>query len=144
MQSYKQPPNLLGMLSNSAFITQSQRTEREKLSGIFLCERKTCKICEKYLQKCTSFVTSSGAEWKIKCYANCSSKNALYYVKCNYCNITSKVGKTDDFRKRTNNHISACRHGKSSDEFDNHVFNCCKNKNVPYRTILQDLHFYGA
>ena len=27
-----------------------------------------------------------------------------------------------------NNHISACRHGRSKDKFDNHVFKCSNQK----------------
>ena len=83
-----------------------------------------------YLQKCKSFMTSSGKEWFVKCHVNCRSKNAIYFQICNFCNVTSNIGKTDDLRERTNNHISSCRNGTSSDIFDNHVFNCSKVNNV--------------
>ena len=128
IQIYKQPPNLLRLLSNSTFITQKKK---EKLNGIFHCANKLCKICQIYLQKCKSFATSSGTEWNVKCYASCGSRNAIYFQVCNFCNITSNIGKTDDIRKRTNNHIS-CRHGNSSDIFDTHVFKCSKEKNIPH------------
>ena len=29
-----------------------------------------------------------------------------------------------------NNHISACRHGNSTDKFDNHVYNCTQAMQV--------------
>ena len=86
----------------------------------------------KYLQKCKSFATSSGTEWNVKCYASCGSRNAIYFQVCNFCNIRSNIGKTDNIRKRTNNHISSCRQGNSSDIFDNHVFKCSKEKNIPH------------
>ena len=48
----------------------------------------------------------------------------IYYLVCRFCLKISNTGKTDDLRLRTNNHISACRHGNSTDVFDNHVHNC--------------------
>ena len=45
--------------------------------------------------------------------------------------LTSYTGKTDNLRDRTNNHITGCRHGKTSDKFDNHVYNCGKTRNLP-------------
>ena len=130
IQSYKQPSNLLRTLSNSAFITDQQRATSK--NGIFLCGRQICEICSfGYLQECTSFVTSNGTTWDVKCYASCSSKNVLYLIKCNYCDYVSKTGLTDDFRPRTNNHRSGCRHGTTSDEFDNHVYACSRQRGVP-------------
>ena len=52
------------------------------------------------------------------------SKNILHCLLCRLCLSVSNTGKTDDLRLRTNNHISACRHGNSTDDFDNHVHNC--------------------
>ena len=57
--------------------------------------------------------------------------NVLYFLVCNFCNYHSYIGKTDDTRERTNNHISCCRHGTGSDKFDIHVFNCAKSKGMP-------------
>ena len=132
IQSYKQPPNLLRTLSHSAF-TNGVTTTTPKKCGIFRCGRDICKICKLgYLQDCTSFETSNGTTWDVKCYATCQSKNTLYFIKCNYCDLTTKIGKTDNFRDRTNNHITGCRHGKSTDDFDNHVFICCKNRAIPH------------
>ena len=65
-------------------------------------------------------------------HAHCNSKNAIYYQVCNFCNKVSNIGKTDDIRDRTNNHISACKHGKSTDIFDNHVFACSKKHNLSH------------
>ena len=82
IQSYKQPPNLLRLLTNSTFISQ----RRQKMVGIFHCRNKLCKICRLYLQKCSSFTTSSKKEWKVKCYANCGSRNVIYFQVCAFCN----------------------------------------------------------
>ena len=93
-------------------------------AGLYKCTSKQCKICRLYLQECASFVTAKGATWTIKCNINCSSKNVLYWLLCRFCLKVSNTGKTDNIRMRTNNHISGCRHGRSTDEFDNHVHNC--------------------
>ena len=36
-----------------------------------------------------------------------------------------------------NNHVTACRHGTSSDRFDNHVFECKKNNNYETEPLFQ-------
>ena len=127
IHSHRQPPNLLQLLTNSRFITTDSRPHR-KPSGIFHCTHGGCKICKLYLQECKSFVTSNGSTWDVKCFANCNSKNVLYFLVCNFCNFESYTGKTDDFRPRTNDHITKCRLGKSTNKFDIHVFNCSLNK----------------
>ena len=73
---------------------------------------------------------SNGETWETKCFANCNSLNVLYFVVCNFCNEVTNVGKTDDCRERTNNHISGCRHGRTTDKFDNHVFECAQKKGM--------------
>ena len=41
-----------------------------------------------------------------------------------------------------NNHITACRHGNSTDRFDNHVFNCSKRHNLPHEEPFFKLYIY--
>ena len=94
------------------------------------------------MQECSSFVTANGSTWVVKCYVDCHSKNAIYYQVCNFCKKVSDIGKTDDLRERTNNHITACRYGKSSDNFDNHVFNCSREKNVPHTEPFFKLYVF--
>ena len=48
----------------------------------------------------------------------------LYYQVCLGCNYVANVGKTNNFRLRTNGHISCCKLGESTDCFDNHVYKC--------------------
>ena len=119
----RQPPNILRNITNTKFITK----EEQNIHGITLCVRY-CKICEIYLQECTSFLTANGKEWTIKCHITRDSKNVLYYLVCAFCNEESYTGKTDDMRERTNNHISCIRHGTGSNKFDKHVHNCSKEK----------------
>ena len=132
IHAYRQPQNLLCMLSNSTFIDSS--TQVNSKSGIFKCSHKGCKICRMYLQQCTSFITANGTNWEVKCFINCNSNNVLYYLVCCFCekqgDLTSYTGKTVDTRDRTNNHITGCRLGNSSDRFDNHVFKCAKERNL--------------
>ena len=66
----------------------------------------------------------------------CSSKQSqpsrvIYFLKCNYCNFETKLGKTDNLRDRTNNHRSGCRNGTGPDVFDNHVHSCRLTSGVP-------------
>ena len=126
VQAFKQPPNLLRILSHSSFITDDQNT----ITGVFKCTNKRCKICSLYLQEGTSFLMANGSTWNVKCFANCNSLNVLYYLVCNVCNRESYIGKSDNTRERTNNHITGCRHGNGSDDFDNHVYNCAKSKGM--------------
>ena len=90
----------------------------------FECNDTRCMLCNIYIQECSSFTTANGIKWYIKGHINCKSKNVLYYLVCCICNKTSYTGKTNVLRLRTNNHITGCRHGNSSDKFDNHVFKC--------------------
>ena len=54
----------------------------------------------------------------------------IYYLKCRFCQgDTTYSGKTDDFRQRTNGHISDIRHRRGGD-FDKHVRKCAKKKKM--------------
>ena len=105
IEAHRQPPNLLRRLTNSSFIT-GNRNENRKPNGIYCCKRLNCKICKLYLQECSSFVTANGSTWVVKCHVDCHSKNVIYYQICNFCQKVSDIGKTDDLRERTNNHIT--------------------------------------
>ena len=140
----KQPPNLLRLLSKASF-NSSQPVHKKKI-GIFKCNDIRCKLCALYMQPCKSFLTSNGTEWQIKNSITCESKNVIYYLKCIACKgATTYTGKTNNLRKRMNNHISSCRLGTSTDRFDNHVFKCRNTHHVntePYFEIyvfLSDL-----
>ena len=125
VQCHTQTPNLLRMLSSSHFNPSSSQDLKEK--GIFRCNSSKCEICSlKYLQECKSFITSNGTSWNVKCRVTCNSLNVIYFLKCKFCRLVTKLGKTDNLRDRTNNHRSGCRNGKSSDTFDNHVYACSR------------------
>ena len=122
--AYRQPPNLLRRLSNSRFTNYSS-TPITKEPGLFRCSSNKCKLCrEGYIIECTKFTLSNGNTWYIKCNIDCNSTNVIYYLVCNFCKLTTYCGKTNNLRLRTNNHKSSCLSGKSSDIFDNHVFEC--------------------
>ena len=123
----KQPQNLLMQLSTAKF-TSSCVTKKE--NGLFKCKDTRCLICKRYLQECTSFITSNNHEWFIRSHITCNSKFVIYYLKCICCNVTTYSGKTNNLRKRTNVHISSCRTGNSSDKFDIHVYNCRQRHNI--------------
>ena len=126
INSYRQPPNLLRQITNAEFITGIEKVIR----GTTHCENSGCKICKLYLQKCDSFKTTNGTIWQIKCHVHCHSKNVIYYLVCNFCLHESNVGKTDNLRERTNNHISCSRHGSGSDLFDLHVHACARKQGI--------------
>ena len=142
IQSYSQPRNLLSLLSNSRFISDSSVEAIKNPPGIYLCDNSKCKLCAMYLQRCSSFTTSNGTVWRVKCHANCHSLNVLYLIICNFCNTTSKTGITDNFRERTNNHISGCRKGAGKDDFDNHVFSCSRERNLPHEEPFFKIYIY--
>ena len=116
-----------------------------KSKGTFRCKSSKCEICSfGYLQEGSSFITSNGTVWDIKCQISCHSRNVIYFLKCSSCHKETKLGKTDNLRDRTNNHRSGCREGKTSDIFDNHVFACHRSKGVPPREPLFLLYVFMA
>ena len=126
--AYRQPPNILRQITAAKFDSTHITTNNTRENGIFLCSRSNCQICRfGYLQPCKSFRTDANFEWEIRSHLTCHSRYVLYFQKCAICNQTSDIGKTNNFRKRTNNHISSAKLGNSSDKFDNHVFQCNKN-----------------
>ena len=125
VNAFRQPPNLLRELTHSKFITQENDFGGTVGKvGAFKCTEKKCKICRLYLQEGSTFRTSNGTEWSLKCFANCNSLNVIYFQQCKFCSIVTNIGKTGDLRERTNNHISCCRHGTGDDIFDRHVHEC--------------------
>ena len=128
--SLKQPPNLLRLLSRATFTTTNNQPRD---NGIFTCTRQNCEICKSYLQPCTSFMTSCNYEWFVRSRITCRSKNTIYFLKCSSCKETTTYsGKTNNLRLRTNNHISGCRTGRSTDIFDLHVLNYKKSHKDPF------------
>ena len=125
VNAYRQPPSLLRELTNSKFLTQGNAVrDTVQTAGLFKCRDKKCKICRLYIQEGSSFFTSNGTEWSLKCFANCNSLNVIYFQRCNFCSLVTNIGKTGDLRERTNNHISCCRKGTGDNIFDKHVHQC--------------------
>ena len=101
-----------------------------KPNGLYRCTDVRCKLCRLYIQECTSFVTSKGTTWEIRSHITCNAHNALYYLKCPWCEVTTKTetytGRAVILRGRMNTHISCCKLGTGTDLFDKHVFECRK------------------
>ena len=123
----KQPPNLLRQLSSAKFMTSPGP---EKENGLFRCSDNKCKLCKLYIQQCKSFIVADGTEWVIKSHITCHSRYVVYYLVCLSCRRFSKTGKTNNFRKRMNCHISESKSGNTSDLFDQHVHKCAKDPTV--------------
>ena len=133
IHSQRQPKNLLKHLSSAKFTDKKHQVKKQPL--ITKCNDKRCKICTMYLQTNESFLLSNGKRWIVKCEMSCHSKNVLYLLKCNRCDgLQTYIGKTNNLRLRTNQHISTCRTGNGTDKFDQHVFNCSGhgNSQEPY------------
>ena len=129
VQCYSQTPSLLQLVSSSRFNSIDNKKGKER--GVFRCSSKKCEICAfGYLQESKEFIVSNGTTWKVKCHITCGSLNAIYFLKCSYCQMVTKLGKTDDLRARTNNHRSGCRSGKTSDIFDKHVHSCFRSQGI--------------
>ena len=125
----KQPPNLLRLL------TKPKPKPDLNVTGFTKCKDIRCNLCKFYMEEGDRFITSNKEEWTIKSKVTCNSKNVIYYLKCKNC-ITTYIGKTNNFRKRMNNHISSSNHGNSSNRFDNHVYKCLgENKTEPFFKI---------
>ena len=122
----RQPKSLLRQLTSAKF---SENDPVNPENGIFLCNRSNCNICDLYLTECKKFITSAGIEWEVRSHATCHSKCVIYFLKCAICNQATYLGQTNNFRDRTNNHISSCRTGNGTDIFDKHVHSCNKGVN---------------
>ena len=57
----------------------------------------------------------------------------IYFLKCLSCDEEETYsGKTNHMRNRTNNHISDCPSGRTTDKFDLHVHECNKTLTEPF------------
>ena len=126
--SQRQPKNMLRILSTAKFRNEDHPTSYE--NGLYKCLDKRCKICSLYINQCKSFEMSNGKTWEIRSNITCRDNNIVYYLKCNMCNKqTTYIGKTigditHGFKPRMNQHISDCRHDKSTCKFPRHVYDC--------------------
>ena len=140
--AYRQPPNLRHLLCKAKYGEESQDTLSSQSNqlppGLFAnCSDPRCNLCSLgYIQQCTSFVCANGKTWEIRIHINCNSRNVIYFLVCNMCNIESNTGKTwQKFRGRLNDHITKCRTGNGTNKFDKHVHECGKkhgNLKAPY------------
>lgn len=123
--SQRQPKSLLKHLSTAIFKDAKLNDQEEQKPLISKCTDKRCKLCALYLQTDESFILANKKTWFVKRRMSCQSKNVIYYLTCNRCNgIETYIGKTNNLRFRTNQHISTCRTGNGSDKFDQHVNKC--------------------
>ena len=108
IESFRQPPKLLNLISNSNFIHPSSPMFTQEIQhGLKKCSSTRCKLCKLYIQEGDSFQTSNGMTWHVRCHASCNSKNVVYFLKCSFCcgkttytlerRITSELGPTTTF-----------------------------------------------
>ena len=149
MLAHKQPHNLLRLVTKAAFNTSETTMNKSRDNGLYKGIHPpwiTCKLCDLYIQECTSFRCSNGKVWQIRSRIDCHSINVLYYLKCLWCpdpnNPETYTGKTNDTRDRMNNHISSCRSGDSTNIFDKHVYEC-RQKHGARGDIEPFFHIYA-
>ena len=130
IHALKQPPNILRQVTSAKFSSNISSTSM-KPNGIFPCSDDRCKIHKKYLIQCSEFPVANGTIWKVPSHITCNSKFVVYFLICNGCDTFSKIGKTNNLRKRTNVHSSSCKSGKTTDIFDKHVHACKKDHADP-------------
>ena len=76
---------------------------------------------------------NDSTEWIVNSHITCQSKFVIYFLKCLSCNEKETYsGQTNHIRNRTNNHISDCRTGRTTDKFDLHVHKCNKTLTEPF------------
>ena len=78
IHALKQPKNLLRLLSKPKI-----QTSISGKYGLYWYEWKESVIYA-YIQKCSSFITSNGHNWEIRCHINCQSPDILYLLSCNF------------------------------------------------------------
>ena len=114
------------MLTTAQFNDNDLQTSKE--NGVFKCKRSNCYICKDYLVEGKFVLLENNKVWEVRSHITCNSKNVLYFQRCIFCDGNcSNIGKTNNFRFRTNVHISSCRLGDKTDDFDRHVYNCNKD-----------------
>ena len=135
--SQRQPNNLLSILTKAKFSEKKSETPT-----ISKCNDVRCRICSHYIQFTTEFNLANGKKWITRKSMSCNAKNVIYYLTCNQCEgKTTYIGKTNNLRLRTNQHISTCRTGRGSDKFDLHVFNCNNTPpQEPYFKLFLMMH----
>ena len=104
INTLKQPKDLLRLFSKL-----NVQNRISKKYGLYCYEVKYSRyyFSESYIQECSSFITSNGYNWKIRCHVNCHSINVLCILSCNSGNgFTTYTGKTVNFRHRMNNHLT--------------------------------------
>ena len=144
VQALRQPPNILRQLTSAKFNTEDTTPKRH---GIFGCKRVRCKVCRPgigCLVECTEFQVANGTMWTVPSHLTCNSKMVIYYVVCLGCKAFSKVGKTNNFLKRTYQHVSEGLSGNTDDVFDKHVYACNVDRTLPIFNIymLMEVNHY--
>ena len=84
--------------------------------GCFKCNGK-CDLCKIYLIE-TNFFTScsTGRYYRIRQHIYCKSRNVIYLVTCNKCNLQYVGSTSNEFKVRFRNHKSAMLTGKNTCE----------------------------
>ena len=102
----KQPKNLclLSKPKVQTYISEKYGLYRNE------CKDSCCNFCASYIQESSSFITSNGYNWKIRCHINCHSTNVLYFLSCNSSNgNTTYTGKTVNFRHNQSHNCMSLR-----------------------------------
>ena len=97
INSKKQTYNLKKILT-------SAKISEKRTPGSKKCNKPRCTLCSKIIEG-TSYEFNNSEQFIIQRELTCDSKNVIYVLKCNGCNL-NYIGVTNDLRKRIANHKS--------------------------------------
>ena len=123
IKSKRQPQNLKKILTSARFTTTT------KIPTVSKCNDKRCGTCP-YLKEGSMFTFENGQQFHVKSNLSCKSKNVVYVISCDNCNLTY-IGQTTNLQNRitvhkqqirdenlrhlkVSKHISTCGNGKFS------------------------------
>ena len=93
--------------------TNLDHSERQ---GCFKCKGK-CDLCKNFLVESDHFSSAStGRSYPIRQQLHCKSKNVIYLITCNKCNVQYVGSTTNEFKVRFRNHKSAMSTKKNTCE----------------------------
>ena len=110
--SFRRPKNIKEILA------RPRRTNHNNTGtqGRFKCKRK-CDLCLNFLVESDHLTSASTNRiYQITQHLHCKTKNMIYLVTCNKCNVQYTASTTNKFKARFRNHKSAMSTKKSTCE----------------------------
>ena len=131
LNSKRQPKNLKKLLTSAKFKNDKKEIETKK------CNRGNCCLCtnNEFLEA-SEINFNNGKNFKIYSPMSCSSKNIIYVIICNNCQL-EYIGETGDtLRHRFNVHRNQIKNEEIRKLLvSKHIYQCAKNKTPNYKVV---------